>query len=356
MPKNVYDDPYYWWYASGAFLIVLIIFAVLIPTVFLQPYYIYSDTVVFIPVTPYPTASGIIENTPTNLPTTASPTTPTVATPAPTLPPEATAAPTSSFNIQLTYAAAYTPVVTEAFEYAANKWKSVITAQLPISVVANGDYCGGTVSFSEPTEIQDLYIHVEINTIDGPNGVLGYAGPCAVDINDIPRIGIVFIDSADVEPMILDDTLKTVAAHEIGHVLGIGVPPTWVNGTAYLEQPGGYPYLLPHANTEDAALGRTGGAVVEDLGGSGTAGAHWKEAVYDHELMTGFAESTGTMPLSRLTVGALKDLGYQVNLDAAESYSLPSRRRLRGSAKKRHYHHCTDWLEKPVRLETKSSL
>ena len=39
--------------------------------------------------------------------------------------------------------------------------------------------------------------------------------------------------------------------------------------------------------------------------------------------MTGYAESTGTMPLSRLTIAAMQDLGYAVNYAAADSYSLP---------------------------------
>lgn len=39
--------------------------------------------------------------------------------------------------------------------------------------------------------------------------------------------------------------------------------------------------------------------------------------------MTGFA-SRGPMPLSRLTLGALADLGYSVNYAAADPYTIPN--------------------------------
>ena len=45
--------------------------------------------------------------------------------------------------------------------------------------------------------------------------------------------------------------------------------------------------------------------------------------MFQTELMTGFA-SAGHMPLSRLTLGALADLGYRVNLDLADPYTLPT--------------------------------
>ena len=61
---------------------------------------------------------------------------------------------------------------------------------------------------------------------------------------------------------------------------------------------------------------------LETTGGAGTVNAHWSEAVFDTELMTGFAESNSNMPLSRLTIAALADLGYQVDYGAADSYQL----------------------------------
>jgi hypothetical protein len=42
------------------------------------------------------------------------------------------------------------------------------------------------------------------------------------------------------------------------------------------------------------------------------------------ELMTGFAGPGNEMPLSGVTLGALRDLGYVVDLSRAESYRAPA--------------------------------
>jgi hypothetical protein len=60
---------------------------------------------------------------------------------------------------------------------------------------------------------------------------------------------------------------------------------------------------------------------VEDTGGEGTADAHWREAVLDNELMTGFIGS-GQNPLSRITIASLADQGYTVDPAAADDFSL----------------------------------
>ena len=62
---------------------------------------------------------------------------------------------------------------------------------------------------------------------------------------------------------------------------------------------------------------------VENTGGPGTADGHWRETVFRNELMSGFIAAPGN-PLSRMTVASLGDLGYKVDLDAAEPYTLPN--------------------------------
>jgi hypothetical protein len=63
---------------------------------------------------------------------------------------------------------------------------------------------------------------------------------------------------------------------------------------------------------------------VEETGGSGTANAHWRESVFDTELMTGFLEESGELPLSRITVASLEDIGFSVNMFAADPYAFPA--------------------------------
>jgi hypothetical protein len=50
---------------------------------------------------------------------------------------------------------------------------------------------------------------------------------------------------------------------------------------------------------------------------------HWKEAVYDTELMTGYLEKGGIPePLSAMTIGSIADLGYTVDMSKAQDYTV----------------------------------
>jgi hypothetical protein len=71
-------------------------------------------------------------------------------------------------------------------------------------------------------------------------------------------------------------------------------------------------------------LGGTGNIPVEQDGGNGTRCGHWDEETFDTELMTGFSEGSTTELLSRMTIASLEDMGYSVNLNAADPYTLPS--------------------------------
>ena len=64
---------------------------------------------------------------------------------------------------------------------------------------------------------------------------------------------------------------------------------------------------------------------VENTGGPGTREGHWRETVFRNELMSGFIAAPGN-PMSRVTVASLGDLGYEVDIDAAEPYRLPAPR------------------------------
>jgi hypothetical protein len=65
------------------------------------------------------------------------------------------------------------------------------------------------------------------------------------------------------------------------------------------------------------------GVPVEGSGGSGTRDAHWSESLLGNEIMTGYVGPGRTMPISRITVGSLADIGYSVNLSAADAYNRP---------------------------------
>ena len=72
----------------------------------------------------------------------------------------------------------------------------------------------------------------------------------------------------------------------------------------------------------EAISGCAGVNVPIDQGGC----AHWQETCFKDELMSPSLGETNAnneieYQLSRITVGALDDLGYQVNYDAADPYA-----------------------------------
>ncbi|MEA2332920.1 MAG: hypothetical protein QOH58_3058 [Thermoleophilaceae bacterium] len=226
---------------------------------------------------------------------------------------------TSPFKIDVRFGGGLTQRQKNAFKAAADRWTRVIVGDLP-SVLVDGEL------------IDDVLILADGQDIDGPSGILGQAGPtrlrpeAAGQAAFLPAKGRMAFDTADLKQMERDGTLNDVIAHEMGHVLGIG--------TIWSEKK-----LLKKAGTENPtfagkaamkeyrALRGTGPASrrvpVENTGGPGTADSHWRETVFRNELMSGFIGASGN-PLSRMTVGSLEDLGYEVDFNAAEVYSLPN--------------------------------
>jgi hypothetical protein len=180
--------------------------------------------------------------------------------------------------------------------------------------------------------VDDLEIEASIAAIDGAGNVLGRAdwnGQRTAADGRLPYHGFMQFDSADVSNMVTNGTFDDVILHEMGHVLGLSAR-LWnqfgfiTNTTQYTgaEALAEYRTLANNPNLTFVPL--------EDAGGAGTRGQHWDEEVFNTELMTGFAEPSGPMPLSRLTVAALDDFGYAVNYAEADAYTLPAGLSLRG--------------------------
>jgi hypothetical protein len=119
-----------------------------------------------------------------------------------------------------------------------------------------------------------------------------------------------------------DGALYRAALHEMGHVLGIGS--LWksfklVSGVGTTNPM----YVGANALAAYNQIFGTNasGIPVENTGGAGTAGVHWRESKMDTELMTSLADAS--MPLSRITIGSLADMGYKVNYAAADYYTKP---------------------------------
>jgi hypothetical protein len=224
---------------------------------------------------------------------------------------------TSPFTIEVRFLGGLTTKQKNAFKAAADRWSKVIVGDLP-SVMVDGEV------------IDDLLILAQGQAIDGPGKILGQAGPTrlrpasAGKAAFLPAKGKMQFDTADLKQMESNGTLNDVITHEMGHVLGIGT--VWTNKG-----------LLKGAGTTNPTFTGKGAMVeigklkgagstavpVENTGGPGTQDSHWRETVFRNELMTGFVGASGN-PMSRMTVASLADMGYVVDLNAAEPYGLPN--------------------------------
>ncbi len=221
------------------------------------------------------------------------------------------------FTIEVRFIGGLTATQKNAFKAAADRWTTMIVGDLP-PVTIDGEV------------VDDLLILAQGEDIDGPDGILGQAGPTHLRPANagaaafLPAKGVMSFDTADLAGMEAAGTLNDVITHEMGHVLGIGT--VWARKRLLQGAGGTNPtFIGTTAKTEFGILRGTGPepVPVENSGGPGTADSHWRETVFRNELMSGFISAPGN-PLSRLTVGSLQDLGYLVNLDAAEDYDLPN--------------------------------
>jgi hypothetical protein len=228
----------------------------------------------------------------------------------------------SEFQITVDYATSlYGPVpagIRDICERVAKRWSEVIVGDLPEE---NSPDLGFVDDFRMTVTMGLLGTAAGT---DGPEKALANALPLKLrqDGTKLPWLGITGIDYKDTDPELLENTLL----HEFGHALGL-VPEVWESKKLVLSPAEGPIFVGRNAVREFSAIygENVRGIPLEREGGAGTKAAHWSKAVMKTEVMTGFAEPPGTsMPLSRITVGALADIGYQVDYAKADPFTRPA--------------------------------
>lgn len=199
----------------------------------------------------------------------------------------------------------------EAFDAAAERWSEIVVGGYP------------KIGINAPNS-EGMIIEVFTSFIDGPGGILGGANP--IDIRAgwrLPNAGWMILDSSDIERMDDQDILVDVILHEIGHLLGLG---TLWNALGLTQGIGGRNPVFVGEKTMSEYARLTGYTAptpvpLENQGGFGTRDFHWRESMFGNELMTGLVDGK-INPISRLTIAALEDIGYQVNYDSADLFSI----------------------------------
>ena len=226
------------------------------------------------------------------------------------------------FNITLRYLVDLSDRQLEVFESAAARWEEIIIQDVPSITGTIPSAFAGVPPIIDGGTIDDIVIEVVVAPIDGPGRILGQAGPRFTrSADNLTVTGIMFFDSADLASLDDRGLFENVIVHEMGHVLGIGT--LWNSGGRSLRQgPDTNPYFTGKmANVHWNAEGGEDELPIENIGGPGTALGHWRESLLQNELMTGFI-NLGVNPLSRITAGSLRDLGYGAAI-RGEQYDLP---------------------------------
>ena len=233
---------------------------------------------------------------------------------------------------------------------AAERWEAVIGQGARDFDYSGNPQPAGTCGPGSPgvsDVVDDIRIYVTIDSIDGGGGsggnILGRAAPCSWrlqlwsapgssrtdTINKQVIRGFIELDEFDVARMETQGVLLSVVTHELAHVLGFGTVWTTHDRLRNPSDPN-----RPNADTHFegpltiAAFDAAGGAgyggskvPVENTGVRGSADGHWRQSVFEDEMMTPFLTGSA-QAMSAITLESLYEIGYEVNLNEAESFGL----------------------------------
>ena len=213
------------------------------------------------------------------------------------------------------------PRLQVAIDRAVKRWRQVIREELPPAPIQLAENRCRNPVLDET--VQGVLVHVRVPAL-GFGGILAQATACVLRPDGRTIQGFMEFN-ADVLDRISDETLFYVAAHELGHVLGIGT--IWYRSD-------GRPSLVTTAAGRRLFVGPQAAVQFDALDNRGTYtgpvvplsadGGHWSPTVLMLELMEPI--SRASTRFSRVTVGAMADMGYVVNMRSWDRYalSLPS--------------------------------
>ena len=219
------------------------------------------------------------------------------------------------FQITLTYG---TPNLTASqknvFERAMTRLQQVVVGDLPSVVATDGTF------------IDDIRITAYVDSMDP--GLNGYAMATAwrPGAAGLPYMGEIHLNASRID----NPGIYYTAIHEMLHALGfysnfftatgtvtgLGTTTPLFTGANAVREYNGYFGLASSAGVPLYGV----------IGAAGSYGSHWDTATIGTEIMSVGWDTTSTSvrPFSRMTIGALDDIGYDVNYAAADVYTRPA--------------------------------
>jgi hypothetical protein len=219
---------------------------------------------------------------------------------------------TVGFQITLSYANPALPASQKAvFESAAARLQQIIVGDVPGVTLPSGQF------------IDDIRMQVYVEAMDP--SINGFARILQSRPGGLPYEGEIRINSARIGNPGIYHTIIHEYLHALGFsasffsnvnlVTGLGTPqPLFTGANARREYGSAFAIAAP-----------AGVPLYGDLSAQGSYGSHWDTGTFGTEIMSvGWdTMSNALRPFSRITVGAMQDLGYQVNYGAADQFTPP---------------------------------
>ena len=218
------------------------------------------------------------------------------------------------FDIELVFLDPFTEFQKRVVEYAARRWMAILPEDLPDIEFARNVSSGcfdHSFTISRGERIDDLRIYVVFLPQEWSDaGIAGAAGPELIRSSGQTSVGCMALSPLPY----LSSFFRELTLHEMGHVFGVGI--LWDIQDLYGDAHFNGPLAI-------AAFNSAGGRnypgpkvpVQREVGG------HWRRSVFQTEFMTPTLNGRGW--LSAITVQALADLGYSVDVTQADPYTLP---------------------------------
>ena len=253
--------------------------------------------------------------------------------------------PQDTFALELVIVDEVTASQNGIITQAAERYESMIgLGDFDATVSLPADECAPGMPELTSQALDDISIYVMVGPLDGAGNVVGMSGPCLIRTGTggwagMPALGAIVLDEADIAQLESDGVLEAVVTREMARALGFS-PVAW-NFHGFLQNPSLPEDAEPDADTHlnaplvVAAFNAAGGegyagtgVPIENGAMPGISDTHWRQSVFGDEVMTPYVTGD-SQPLSRITLEALYEVGYELDVMMADPFTLTGARSAR---------------------------